>query len=186
MSVSYTHLFCCSTSTCHCGLSSKRNLQRLSVWKYDLTGGFYSLFLCLNQTNHLEYLFKYHNYRVIGKCHNMNLIYIIFCCCLEWIFKNNIYIWLFWLQVFGTVIDFDKLPFETILWLLVTAGTILTFTLGHYYIEVCMCVYYGDQHRCVCQLQTTELNIIVLCIMWIKHYCMCDAHIISGHINYWK
>lgn len=38
-------------------------------------------------------------------------------------------------EVFGTVIDFDKLPFETILWLLVTAGTILTFTLGHYYIE---------------------------------------------------
>lgn len=38
-------------------------------------------------------------------------------------------------EVFGTVIDFEKLPFETILWLLITAGTILTFTLGHYYIE---------------------------------------------------
>lgn len=38
-------------------------------------------------------------------------------------------------EVFRTVIDLEKLPFETILWLLITAGTILTFTLGHYYIE---------------------------------------------------
>lgn len=38
-------------------------------------------------------------------------------------------------ELFGTVIDIDKLSYEMIMWLLVTAGTILTFMLGHYYIE---------------------------------------------------